>query len=51
MSLRYTNGRKFRLDIAQLWFDSCSASMIEYVAIEMKMHAAGMEITADMGMH
>lgn len=51
MSLRYANDRKFRLDIAQLWFCSCSVIMVKYVAIEMEMYAAGMKIAADMGMH
>lgn len=51
ISLRYANGRESRLDIAQLWFGSCSAIMIEYVAIEVEMYAVGMEIVADMGMH
>lgn len=51
ISLRQANGWKFCLDIAQFWFGSCSATMIEYVAIEMEMDVAGMGIAADMGMH
>lgn len=51
ISLRHANGRKFCLDITQLWFGSCSTTMIEYVAIEVEMYVAGMEVAADMGMH
>lgn len=51
ISLRHANGRQSRFDFVQLWFGSYSAIMIKYVAIEVEMYAAGMDVVADMGMH